>query len=634
MSEKLVDPSLPAVYRKHNGAAFLSPTDLAVTPLALTRVALVGSCHLVSWGFHVRNPSNVPVDVINTNFGSKPPPFDPNQPYDFQVVQIPLRSVIPEGTFGNLPIISADGAHEAAFALACDRLEFQLESLMAWNTSHGVLTFVTNFLAPQRNALGCLFPRFDLRNPEFFIARLNERLEASVLRRRNAYILDLDRISASLGRRYVQDDVALSTSHNAALMPGKALTDRMEPVARMDEHFDICRYGTYGNAVWAELLAMHRVVRQTDTVKAVVVDLDDTLWNGVSGDITEVDPMMVEGWPIGLAEALLFLKKRGIMLAVVSKNDERRIREIWPKIYGRSLSLSDFAAVRINWRSKVENMAEVLAGMNVLPRSVVFIDDSPVERQAMQYAYPDMRILGRHPYYLRHTLLWAPETQVASLTEESARRTEMMQRQFAREEQRSTLSRDDFLRMAAPIVQLDVISNTEDKRLTRAFELINKTNQFNTTGRRWSFEELDSFLKGQGRLVTFVVEDSFAGNYGLVGVVMTKGNAIEQWVMSCRVLGLGVEEAVMAVIVAEMRADGARHVTGQLLETDVNFPCRDLFTRCGFAVDQNHWILEEATQLNVPQHVRVLTSPRQPSMSDPAVPDVEAVVADGAQRAH
>jgi FkbH-like protein len=604
MSQQIIDPSLPAAHEKHNGAAFLAPTELAIAPLQLTRVAFVGSCHLVNWGFHANNPSGAPVDVINTNYGSRPPPYDPERPYDFQVVQLPLRSLIPEGFLGNLPI-STEDAHRDAYAAACDRMEFQLQNLMTWNTSHGVLTFVANFLAPQRNSIGCLFPRFDLRNPEYFVTRLNEQLEALVAKSRNAYVLDLDRISASLGRRYAQDDVVTSNSHNAALMPGKVITDRIEPMARLADHFEVSSRGAYPNAIWAEIVAMHRVIRQADAVKAVILDLDDTLWNGVSGDMAEVDYSMIEGWPIGVAEALLYLKKRGILLAIISKNDESRIREIWPKIYGRRLSLSDFAAIRINWRPKAENMADILAGMNILPRSALFVDDNPVERKAMQHAYPDMRILGRHPYYLRHTLLWAPETQIVSLTDESARRTEMVQRQFERENYRNAMSREEFLGTAAPTVKLKVINSTDDARLPRVLELLNKTNQFNTTGRRWTLEDLHHFLNQGGLLYTFEVEDNFGGNYGLVGVVATSGCRINQWVMSCRVLGLEIEEAVMATIVGKMRINGAIQVTGELVETDLNFPCRDLFSRCGFDGNGPSWTLPDQASLDVPSHVTV-----------------------------
>lgn len=117
----------------------------------------------------------------------------------------------------------------------------------------------------------------------------------------------------------------------------------------------------------------------------------------------------------------------------------------------------------------------------------------------MRQAFPEMRILGRHPYYLRQTLLWAPETQVVSVTAESARRTEMIQRQLEREQHPSTMSRDEFLQMAAPVVMLRVVADTDDSRFPRAAELVNKTNQFNKTGRRRTFEDFGQFLENGGR---------------------------------------------------------------------------------------------------------------------------------------
>ena len=603
MIRPVIDPTLAEWHGRHNGAAFLSPTALSVAPLALTRLAFVGSCHLITWGFHRTNPSGVPVDVINTNNGSPPPPYDPDMNYDFQVVQMPLAGLMGR-QFATLGMATAE-AHEKLFTLACKRLAFKLDSLLTWNTSHGVLTFVANFLAPQANPLGKLFPRFDMRNPEYFVSRLNEYLESIVTQRKNTYILDLDRIAASLGRRYLQDDLVNATNHNATVAPHTRISGRMEPIAYLRDHFRLSRRDEYPNAVWAELIAMHRVVRQADAVKAVVLDLDDTLWNGVSGDMVDVSPLMIAGWPSGVVEALQYLKQRGILLAIISKNDEGRIREIWDKIFDRRISLTDFAAVRINWRPKAENMADILAGMNILPRSVVFVDDNPVERNAMQSAYPDMRILGRHPYYLRQTLLWASETQVASVTAESSNRTEMIQRQFEREDRRATMSREEFLQSASPNVSISVIDKTEHPRFARAFELINKTNQFNTTGRRWRHEDCERFLGHGGRYYVFDVEDNFAGHYGLVGVVLVSGASIEQWVMSCRVLGLGVEEAVMGTIIGRVRNDTHGDIRGRLLKTELNFPCRDLFSRCGFQEGDTFWTLPDTQVVPVPDHVTV-----------------------------
>ena len=171
----------------------------------------------------------------------------------------------------------------------------------------------------------------------------------------------------------------------------------MEERGNIGQHYDMAPGAAFAGAVIAEAEAMWRTIAQHDAVKLVVIDLDDTLWRGVSGDAATVDHHMFAGWPYGLAEALLYLKKRGVLLAIISKNDEARVREIWRSIVGRALRLEDFAAVRINWTSKAENMADILAAARLLPRSVVFIDDNPAERAAMQAAFADIRVLGSHP---------------------------------------------------------------------------------------------------------------------------------------------------------------------------------------------------------------------------------------------
>ncbi|HEV2301189.1 MAG TPA: HAD-IIIC family phosphatase [Stellaceae bacterium] len=600
-----IDPSLGDISARHRGEFYLAPVDLAVAELPLQRVAVIGSCLAESWGFHKNARSACPVDMITLNNVANLPPQPPDvvKGYDFQIVQLPLRSALPDATLWRLPYDDIAG-HESAFETACRRVDALLDSWMAWNVAYGLLSFVSNFFVPQQNLMGRLVPRFDLRNPEYFVDKLNEHLERSVGRFKNAYVLDVDRISASFGRRFIQDDSVHWVSHASVMGAPGVVTARIEPLAPFRAHYEVRELSEFRRAVWNEIICMYRTVRQADGVKMVALDLDDTLWQGVSGDAAEIGSQMVEGWPLGLAEALLYLKKRGVLLAIVSKNDEQRIRAIWPKIFVDRLRIEDFAAVRINWRPKPENMREILEVVNVLPRSVVFLDDHPAERAAMARAFPEMRILGRHPYYLRRILLWSAETQVPFITGESARRTEMVQAQFTRESRRTGLSRDDFLREAAPRVTLSMIADTDHPRFKRALELINKTNQFNTTGKRWRAEDCGAFF-GRGKFYTFEVEDRFT-NYGLVGVVVMEGGSIVQWVMSCRVLGYQVEEAVMATLVGRIRSgDGAPAVTGELVETEVNFPCRDLFDKCGFRVNGDRWALNAETPLPVPAHVSI-----------------------------
>ena len=304
---------------------------------------------------------------------------------------------------------------------------------------------------------------------------------------------------------------------------------------------------------------------------------------------------------MGFAEALAFLKRRGMLLAIVSKNDETRIRELWPYIYGSRLELDDFASVKINWEPKADNVATVLQEVNLLPMSAVFIDDNSAERDDVKSTFPDIRVLGASPYEFRRTLLWASETQVAAITEESGRRTQMVQAQAERETSRSRLTRAEFLDTLQIHARLFGIDDLKDPRFARAFELINKSNQFNTTGHRWTQSECqEAFARG----VTFwgfEVDDRFT-QYGLVGVAITDGHHIAQFVMSCRVMGLDVELAVIAALLENM--DG--QVTASTQETDANLPCRDLYRRCGFVEASDGWRTLSDGTLKRPAHVRAI----------------------------
>ena len=523
--------------------------------------------------------------------------------YDFQIVQMPVRLALGEVAAARLPYGDV-AAHRKLFAEARARLGEQLAARMKYNIEAGLPSLVMNFMVPQFNPMGRLMPRYDLRNLEYFVERLNRELERLVRGYGSAYVLDVDRIAASLGRRHMQDDSIYFSGHGALLHATIAERERMEASGSIAQHYDVAPGEAFAGAVIAEAEAMWRVIAQQDAVKLVVIDLDDTLWRGVSGDASAVDAAMFAGWPYGFAEALLYLKKRGVLLAIISKNDEARVHAVWRRIVGRAIRLEDFAALRINWRPKAANMAEILAEVRVLPRSVVFIDDNPAERAAMQAAFADMRVLGSHPYYLRRTLLLAPELQGASVTDESARRTEMIQAQAVREEALregvgAGASREDFLAQQDIVLGLGEIADTDAPTFARAFELINKTNQFNTTGQRWTRGECAAHFAAGGVFVVYDVGDRFV-EYGLVGVVILRGTQIVQWVMSCRVIGMGVERAVLAELAREGRVR-----SGALVETDANLPCRAIYADAGFVALGEAWHLPEGAAIICPAFISV-----------------------------
>lgn len=598
-------PNIVIEHRPHaDDPQYRTPTNLAVSELAVSRILVIGSCMSqtmpIYLGFAFRA---VKADHILYNHAGTLPaePPQPLESYDFQVVMLALRSVLPESIYFRLGHTDLEG-HEAAFATARERLIQMLHGALAYRDRQPILTFVANYVLPQQNPMGRLLPRYDLRNPVFFVEQLNRVIAEEIAGMPGVHLLDIDQISANFGRKYIQDDLYTIITHHstASDYDHKFDGNRLEVPQPMSRHY-VLRVQEYLIAVCQELRAMYRTVRQADQVKLVIVDLDDTLWRGVIAEEGIDRQMLTEGWPLGVAEALAYLRKRGVLLAIASRNDEARIRTLWPRVYGSRLELSDFEVVKMNWEPKAANIEAILADVNLLPRNVVFIDDNPVERAAVAAAFPDMRVLSASPYAWRRILLWSPETQVAHVTEESARRTEMIKAQVARESARSRLGRDEFLASLDIRIRLLPIGDLAAQGFARALELINKSNQFNTTGRRWTQPECQAAFNTGTVFWAFEVDDRFT-SYGLVGVAILTAGVIEQFVMSCRVVGLDVEIAVISSITAALPPP----VRARIVPTDANFLCRDLFERCGFSNAGDHWFLPDAAKVPCPPHIRAI----------------------------
>jgi len=415
--------------------------------------------------------------------------------------------------------------------------------------------------------------------------------------------VDVDSISSSIGKKNVQDDMVWSFTHGTTLSDGDYDHDlnRIQPPAAMQQHYS-ARWLEFFEALLHEIFAMHRTLRQPDAVKLVVVDLDDTLWRGVAAEGTLG---AIEGWPMGFMETLIILKKRGILLAIVSKNDEQFIRAKWNDIVQGQISLSDFVVVKINFRSKAENLAEILQEVNLRPQNVVMIDDNPVERAAIQSGLPGVRVLGRQLYYLKRILLWSAETQSGVITPESVRKTEMVQAQLQRESVRKKLSPAEFLQTLQLRVTLSVLRDTKNVHVSRALELFNKTNQFNTTGVRYTLEQFHERFAAGCELYVVQAEDRFT-QYGLVGAAWVDHNCIEHVVMSCRALGLGIEDTLLASLAKRLVGEDATLLFGLLQPTEANLACRPFYSRNGFLQSPENpvvWSRPLAVPLNVPPHV-------------------------------
>jgi FkbH-like protein len=479
-----------------------------------------------------------------------------------------------------------------------ERLRLIVHELMLYNREHGLLTFFANFFVPTINPAGRLLPRNDHRNLVFFFEELNRALADIIGGYENAYILDVDAIAASLGKRYILDEGMWISTHNAVY----AVTDdpldgqRLEDVPPQLSKFESRAYEFILECLH-ELRASYRTIRGHDAIKLVVTDLDDTLWRGVSGEWER--PSFTDGWPNGYAEALAFLRQRGILLAVISKNDPQVVMTRWSSL----MPPEQFSVLKINWIDKPTNMQEVLEATNLLPQNVLFIDDNPVERQAMQAAYPAMRVLGSDPHLLRRILLWSPELQSGAISRESAQRAAMVEGQIRREEQRLQLDRSSFLAGLKLRLQPLRLSAMGSDSASRCLELINKTNQFNTTGERWTHEGLAVALAAGAQLWGFDITDVHTP-YGITAVAVLQLGVVRQLVLSCRVFGLGIEETLLQLL-ARAQPWPDQILSMAFIETGRNQVALQNLTAAGLQRQSDRLVAPLADLTPIPDHVTV-----------------------------
>jgi len=587
---------------------FCIPRDLRISPDTITRVLLIGSCLLEAWhGLLGKNYSGIQFEYITFNNASVLPDAEIVGPrnYDFHLLQIPLRSILPEATYFQIKFSDNDG-YRKLFDDCCIRLQGNLRAILKYHRECGMLSFVLNFCPPQQNPLGRMQNRYDLSNIVYFIEQLNVFLYRELQKYNDVHVIDFDQIASIFGRKYVGEDLVFVTSHGAVLVDIESKFDesRIEPLGSSTVLYG-ANSDKYIIAAFEEACAMYRTIKQTDNIKLVILDLDDTLWRGVAAEKDSIDPSLVEGWPLGIVEALSYLWRRGIMLAIVSKNDRANVERIWVELYGDRFGLDKFVAIEANWSPKAENIRKILQSVNLLANSVLFVDDNPIERAAVKSAFPEIRTLEAPVVSWRRVLLWSTETQRSAITDEAGERTEMVQAQIRREEARASHTHEEFLASLKVELNFSVVQSRSDKRFDRSFELLNKSNQFNTTGVRWTTAELQSFFEVGGYLIAVEVKDKYT-NYGLTGVLVIDDTVVRQFVLSCRVFGLGVEKTSIAWTKSAMKSRGVGTMEGLIIVTEKNNVSRSIFQRCGFSERADGiWELETSIEIRVPEHVCV-----------------------------
>jgi FkbH-like protein len=353
----------------------------------------------------------------------------------------------------------------------------------------------------------------------------------------------------------------------------------------------------YGDLVGRLLSAM-----QGRSAKALVFDLDNTLWGGVIGDDGLSGIVLGQGSALGEAYAsfqhyVCDLGRRGIILAVCSKNDESNALEPFEKHPDMVLKRGDIGCFVANWADKATNLRAIAETLNIGLESLVFVDDNPAERAIVRRELPMVAVpeLPEDPALYAATVADAGYFESVRLTQEDFKRTEQYQANARRGSLKAAATNlESYLRS----LEMRAFWSRFDRfGQARIVQLINKTNQFNLTTRRVTDEEIAALIDDDQALTLQIrLIDTFGDN-GVIAIVIglfesgTKDIRLDIWVMSCRVLGRGVEEETLNLIANQAIALGAARLIGIYKPTAKNGMVADHYKRLGFQPDGDRWIL-------------------------------------------
>jgi len=320
---------------------------------------------------------------------------------------------------------------------------------------------------------------------------------------------------------------------------------------------------------------------------------------------------------VDFQRALLGLTRRGILLAVCSKNNPEDALPVIRTHPHMVLREEQFAAMRINWRNKAENIREIAQELNIGLDSLVFIDDNPNERELIKQVLPEVLTvdLPKDPSLYRRMLEDMTDFDLLALTKEDEMRVAQYQANAKRQAAKITaVSLDEYLQSLEIQVAIDLAPRDA---LNRVVQLFNKTNQFNLTTKRYQVEDVTRFMESEEyRIYDLHVVDRF-GDHGLVGTAVIRKQR-EEWhidslLMSCRVMGLGIETAFLERIYSDAVRERVVRLIGEYVQTKKNQPVKEFYAEHGFSLlkdedGRQEWKLNvAATPIKKPSWITIGT---------------------------
>jgi FkbH-like protein len=471
-----------------------------------------------------------------------------------------------EDIAGRLPELCADGIGEHVETEINESLERIAQLLKNFRSGTSARIVFQGCVVPDLTSLGDIGDANLPHSLTSSVHQLNQGLAALCRTVSDCVFFDVDHLAARHGRANWRD----LRMFLASRLPVSAAS-----------------FGTYSRGLVRSLSALFRAPR-----KVLCTDLDNTLWGGILGE---------EG-PDGIATGSAFpgncyleyqkylkqLSSRGILLTIVSKNNEADVREAFQvRAADLGLGLDNFVATKISWNEKSDSIRELAKELSLGLDSFVFVDDNPVECEAIRRQLPEVAVVGvpiDEPWKLVEILSSQPFFDAAVITDDDVNRLQEYKAQSQRAELASNAgNRDEFL---ASLGIVCTFLSALDAPLARSVQLLTKTNQFNLTTRRRSAAEVEEFAASPGgQAIAIRVRDRF-GDAGVVGLALarTTGDSciIDSLLLSCRVIGRGIETALLAHLAGNAIRAGAKHLIGEFIGTKKNAPCADFYPDHGF----------------------------------------------------
>lgn len=345
--------------------------------------------------------------------------------------------------------------------------------------------------------------------------------------------------------------------------------------------------------------------------KCIVLDLDNTLWGGIIGEDGFEGIHLGTKAPgnafVDFQKAILNLYERGVILAINSKNNPEDALKVIREHPNMVIREEHIAAMRINWNDKVSNIKSIAEELSIGLDSMVFIDDDKINREMMKEMAPEVLTvdLPQDPALYLQTLNEINDFNILQLTEEDKKKGEMYVAQRKRSEiEEKSLNLEDFLKN----LEMEVtIEKANDFNIPRISQLTQKTNQFNVTTKRYLEEDIRNFVNDPNyEIYAIKVKDKFGDN-GLTGLGIIKRN-IDSWevdtfLLSCRVLGRGIEKILLKHIIDEAKMSGVSEIKGAFISTAKNKPAFSFFKE--YMVDENNWKISLNKAFLYPSWVKI-----------------------------